>query len=113
MEKQELLDKTRETLSPFETGNIIAYIKSLTLKSAMENPWIISILAIVIFYGVFKRSKFVLSTVFAIISITLLIRLTLPTGEGNELTLGSTLPFAFGGLVIGAFLIYFIFIKSE
>ncbi|WP_298437285.1 hypothetical protein [Geobacter sp.] len=113
MEKQEMLDKAKETLSPFETGNIISFIKGLTLKSAMENPWVIGILALVIFYGVFKRSKFVLSIVFAAVSIALLIRLTLPSGGGNELTLGSTIPFALGGLVIGAFLIYFIFIKSE
>ena len=113
MEKQEILDKGKEALSPFETQNIIAFVKGLTLKSAMENPWIIGILGLLIFYGVFKRSKFVLSMVFAIVSIALLIRLTLPSGEGNELTLGSTIPFALGGLVIGAFLIYFIFIKSE
>ncbi|AJE02464.1 hypothetical protein [Geobacter pickeringii] len=113
MEKQEMVDKAKETLSPFETQNIVTFIKNLTLKGAMENPWIIGILVLLIFYGVVKRSKFVLSIVFAAVSIALLIRLTLPSGEGNELTLGSTIPFALGGLVIGAFLIYFIFIKSE
>lgn len=113
MEKQEMVDKAKETLTPFETQNIVTFIKHLTLKGAMENPWIIGVLVLLIFYGVVKRSKFVLSIVFAAVSIALLIRLTLPSGEGNELTLGSTIPFALGGLVIGAFLIYFIFIKSE
>lgn len=113
MDKQALADKARETLSPFETQHIITFVKGLTLKSAMENPWVIGIMAILIFYAIFKRSKFVLATLFAIVSIALLIRFTLPSGEGNELSLGSTIPFAFGGLVIGAFLIYFLFIKSE
>jgi hypothetical protein len=113
MEKQEILDKGKEALSPFETQNIIAFVKNLSLKSAMENPWIIGIFAILVFYAVIKRSRLVLASLFAIISIMLLIRFTLPSGEGNELTLGSTIPFAFGGLVIGAFLIYFLFIKSE
>ncbi|BDV44344.1 hypothetical protein GURASL_32670 [Geotalea uraniireducens] len=113
MDKQALADKARDILSPLETQNIVKFVKGLTLKNAMENPWVIGIMSILIFYAVFKRSKFVLATLFAIISISLLIRFTLPSGEGNELTLGSTLPFAFGGLVIGAFLIYFLFIKSE
>ncbi|RNC69167.1 MAG: hypothetical protein ED859_08075 [Desulfuromonadales bacterium] len=113
MEKQEMLDKAKDTLSPFETQNIITFIKGLTLKGAMENPWIIGLFAILAFYAVFKRSKAVLATLFAVISITLLIRFTLPASGGNELSLGSTLPFAFGGLVIGGFLIYFLFIKSE
>ncbi len=33
--------------------------------------------------------------------------------EGDTLNVSSTLPFAFGGLAIGAFLIYLFFIKTE
>uniref|UniRef100_A0A831XES4 Uncharacterized protein n=1 Tax=Geobacter metallireducens TaxID=28232 RepID=A0A831XES4_GEOME len=113
MDKQDMLEKGKEALTPFETQNIVTFVKNLTLKGAMENPWIIGIFAILVFYAVIKRSKGVLAFLFAVVSITFLIRFTLPSGEGNELSLGSTLPFAFGGLVIGGFLIYFLFIKSE
>jgi len=113
MDKQEMLDKGKEVLTPFETQNIVTFVKTLTLKGAMENPWIIGIFAILVFYAVIKRSKGVLAFLFAVVSLALLIRFTLPSGEGSELSLGATLPFAFGGLVIGGFLIYFLFIKSE
>lgn len=113
MEKQELLDKTVETLSPFETGNIVHFMQNLTMKSAMENPWLMGFFLVLAFYAVIKRSKFVLASLFAAISIMLLVRFTLPADSGNELTLSSTLPFAFGGLAIGGALIYFIFIKTE
>ncbi len=109
----EILDKTKEVLSPFETGNIITFMKNVTLKSAMENPWLIGLFMVIFFYAVIKRSKFVLAFLFAAVSIMLLTRFTLQGQEGNELTLSSTLPFAFGGLAIGGVLIYFIFIKSE
>ncbi len=113
MEKQEIIKKTVETLSPFETENIVKFLQNTTLKSAMENPWFVGIFLVIAFYAVVKRSKFVLGFLFSAIAIMLLIRFTLPAGGENELTLGSTLPFAFGGLAIGGALIYFIFIKSE
>lgn len=113
MNKEEMLNKGQQALTPFETQNIVTYVKNLTLKGAMENPWIIGLFAILIFYAVVKRSKAVLAFLFAVVSISFLIRFTLPSGQGNELSLASTLPFAFGGLVIGGFLIYLLFIKSE
>ena len=113
MEKEELLKKTEQAVSPFETENIISFITNLTFKSAMENPWIIGFFLIIFFYAVIKRSKPVLLFLFAAISIMFLIRFTLPAGEGNELTITSTLPFAFGGLAIGGVLIYFSFIKGD
>jgi hypothetical protein len=113
MEKEELLKKTEQAVSPFETEHIVNFIKNLTFKSAMENPLIISFFLVIFFYAVVKRSKPVLLFMFAAISIMLLVRFTLSGQEGNELTLGSTLPFAFGGLVIGGVLIYFSLIKED
>ena len=113
MEKQEMIEKATETLSPFETGHIIDFIKNMSMKSVMENPWLLSILAIIFFYAVIKRSKAVLLSLFAFISLIALIRFTLMEEGGSELSLQSTLPFAFGALAIGAALIYFVFIKSE
>ena len=113
MDKEAILNKTREIMTPFETENIVRFATNLSVKSLMENPWVIGIFIVVFFYAVIKRSKFVLSFLFAVVSIFLLIRFTLQGPEGNEMTLGSMLPFAFGGLTIGGALIYFNFIKSE
>jgi hypothetical protein len=113
MEKQELLKKTEEVISPFETERIVFFIKNLTFKTAMENPLIIGFFLLISFYAVVKRSKPVLLFLFAAFSIMLLVRFTLSGQEGNDLTVASTLPFAFGGLVIGGVLIYFTFIKTD
>lgn len=112
MEKQELINKTKETLTPFETEHVVHFVKSLTLKSAMENPWIIGAFLILFFFAVIKRSKFVLLTLFTVIALMVLMRFAFPT-SGDELALSSTLPLVFGGLLIGVVIIYFSFIKSE
>jgi len=114
MEKQQLVEQAKERLTPFETGNIVEFIQHLTLKSAMEHPLLIMIFLVFAFYAVVKRSKFVLLFLFASISIMLLIRYTLsPEMVGGGLTIGSTLPFAAGGIVIGGALIYLTFIKHD
>ncbi len=113
MDKQEMIDKTRETLSPFETEHIVEFLKNMSMKSIMENPWLIGLLVIISFFAFVKRSKPVLVTLFTFIAIMFLIRYTLQGQEGNELTLRSTLPFTFGALAIGAALIYVTFIKSD
>jgi hypothetical protein len=112
MDKQELINRTKETLVPFQTDHIISYLKSLTLERAMENPWLIAAFIIIFFYAVVKRSKFVLLSLFTVISLMVLIRYTFPAG-GGEMALSSTLPFVFGALLIGAVVLYFNFIKSE
>ncbi len=112
MDNQSLVDKTRETLAPFQTEHIVNFLKNLTLKSAMQNPWIVSAFLIIFFYAVIKRSKFVLLTLFTGISLMVLIRYTFPSNmEGMTLT--SLLPFVFGALLIGAVVLYFSFIKTE
>lgn len=113
MEKEAMLGKAKSTLAPFETENIINFMKHLTLKSAMENPLVIGIFLVFFFFAVIKRSKPVLLTLFSVIAIMFLVRFTLPVEQGNELTLSSTLPFAFGALAIGSALIYFMFIKGD
>lgn len=112
MEKQELITKTKDALSPFETENVIKFLQNLTMKSAMENPWIIGGILVVFFYAVVKRSKFVLLALFSMIAVMLLVRFAFPPA-GEELNLSSTLPFVLGGLVIGGVLLYFNFVKTE
>jgi hypothetical protein len=112
MEKQELINKTKETLTPFETENLVAFVKNMTLQSVMGNPWIMGVILIIFFYAVIKRSKFVLLGLFTVISLMLLVRFSFHSA-GDEMSLSSTLPFVFGGVAIGAVIIYFSFIKSE
>lgn len=114
MQKEQMLDKAKEQLSPFETGHIVDFIQHLTLKSAMENPIIIIFFLIIAFYAIIRRSKFVLVFILGAIMIMLLIRYTLsPEQVGGELSVSTTLPFVGGGLAIGAVLIYLTFIKHE
>ncbi len=112
MEKQQMLEKTRETLAPFETEQIVNFVRTLSVKSAMEHPLFFVLILLFLIYGVVKRSKFVLLFLFASVAIMLLVRYFMPV-EGDQLDVKSTLPFAFGGLAIGAALIYFTFIKSD
>ncbi len=109
-----MLDQAKDKLSPFETGNIAEFIQHLTLKSAMEHPFIIIVFLLFAFYAVVRRSRIVLLFLFAVISIMLLVRYTLaPEIVGGGMTIESILPFVAGGLVIGGALIYFSFIKSD
>lgn len=110
---QSVVEKTREIVAPLETDQIFHFMKNLTFKSAMENPLFIGIFAVIFFYAVVKRSKPVLIILFGAIALMFLVRYTLPADSSNELTVSSTLPFAFGALAIGAALIYFIFIKTD
>ena len=112
MDTSALLQKAAQKLTPFETENLVNAARHLTVKGALSNPWFVCGFLIVAFYAVVRRSKFVLATLFTTISLLLLLRYTMPT-EGDSLNLSSTLPFAFGGLAIGAFLIYLYFIKTE
>lgn len=113
METQQILSSARKILTPLETENIIHFARTLSVKTALENPILIGIFLILFFFGVVKRSKPVLLTIFATVALLFLIQYTLPTDPGGDLTLKSTIPFAFGGLGIGAAVIYFIFIKGE
>ena len=112
MEKRAILEKTIETLAPFETENVLQFLRHLTVKSAISSPWFVAGFLIIAFYAVVVRSKFVLSMLFTAASLLILIRYTVPV-DGDTLTLSSTLPFGFGALAIGAVLIYFHYIKTE
>jgi hypothetical protein len=111
MQKELIISKTEQVLSPFETEHIIKFIKDLSFTTIFNNPYILTLLLAVFFFAVIKRSKFVLLFLFTLLSLMALVRYTLPTGP--DLSATTMLPFAFGCLAIGAVLIYFIFIKTE
>lgn len=111
MEKERLIEKTQQVLSPFETENIVRFIKELSFRTVMDNPWMLALLVLVFFFAVIKRSKFVLLFLFTLLTLMALVQYTLP--QADAMTASSLLPFAFGCLGVGAVLIYFIFIKVE
>lgn len=112
MDTASIVEKATEKLAPFETAHIVQFMKNLTVQSALGNPWIVGLFLVVLFYAVVVRSKFVLCALFTTISLLLLIRYTMPA-DGDGVALSCTLPFAFGALAIGGFLIYLYFIKTE
>lgn len=111
MEKERMLEKTREVLTPFETENLVSFIKNISFQSFKDHPWLILVFLAIFFYAVIRRSRFLLLFLFTFFSILLLIRYTLP--ETGELSVKALLPLAAGGLCIGGVIIYFSFIKSE
>lgn len=112
MDKSAIIQKTVDTLSPFETANLVDFLKHLTVRDAITNPWFVGIFLVIAFYAIVVRSKFVLSVLFTAVSLLILLRYTMPA-EGDSFALSTTIPFAFGGLAIGAVLIYLNFIKTE
>jgi hypothetical protein len=115
MDKQKMIDKTVEVLRPFETENLMNTLQTLSLKELFTNPILLCVFAILLFFGVYKKSKTILLSLFSIVGMILIIKFALPAGTaGNaEMSLGSVVPFVVGGVVIGAVIIYFTFIKSE
>ena len=111
MKKQEIIAKAQEVLTPFETENIVKFVKELSFATVIGNPGMHGILVLVFFFAIIRRSKFVLLFLFTLLTLMALVHYTLP-GDG-ELTVGALLPFAGGCLGVGAVLIYFTFIKTE
>ena len=111
MEKKEFLDKTVETLKPFETQNLMTAIQTQSLTELFTN-WVFLLAAVIlIFFGIYKRSKAVLLTFFMLVAMVIIAKYTLPP-PGAELTMSSLLPFVGAGLGAGCVIVYFIFIKD-
>lgn len=112
MDKQQLIEKTTEVLAPFETGNLINTIQTLTLNQIFTHPVVLVIITVVFFLGVIKKSKTVLLTLFSLIGLIVILRYAMPA-PGEEISLKEILPFVGGGVLIGGVVIYFSLIKSE
>jgi hypothetical protein len=111
MDKQQLIEKTTETLRPFETSNLMATMQSLTLSQIFTNPVVLIIIIGVLFFGILKRSTPILLTLFFLIAMIVFMRYAMPPA-GQELTLSSIGPFIGFGVAIGGVIIYFSMIKS-
>lgn len=112
MDKQQLVDKTTETLRPFETANLIETMQHLTVTQVFSNPAVLIIVSVIFIFGVVKRSKPVLLSLFALFCIAVIVRFAMPA-PGDDLSTSSLLPFIGGGLLIGCVTIYFTLIKSD
>ena len=114
MDKQQLIEKATEVLRPFETENLIKTMQTLTLKEIFTNPVVLLVITFLLFFGVIKRSKTVLLTLFSLIGLIVIMRFAMPaTTSGEELSLGSIIPFITIGVVIGGVVIYFSMVKSD
>lgn len=112
MDKQHLIEKTTETLKPFETANLIDAAQHLSIKQIISHPAVLFFILVVFFFGVIKRSKAVLLTLFLFFGLIVIMRFAMPSQDG-ELSMTAMLPFIGGGLLIGGVLIYFSLIKSD
>lgn len=112
MDKQQLLEKTEEALRPFETANLMTTIQTLTLHQIFTHPAVLATIAVVFFFGVVKRSKTVLLTLFSVIGLIVMVRYAIPA-DNAEMSLGTIVPFVVCGIVIGGVIIYFTMIKSD
>ena len=112
MDKQQLLEKVTETLRPFETSNLMETMQHLSIKQIFSHPAVIITLVAIFFFGVVKRSKTALLSLFSLICVTAIMRYAMPAA-GDSLTISSMLPFIGGGLLLGGVVIYFSLIKSD
>lgn len=111
MENQSMTEKVVAALKPFETQNLMNTIQNLTLEQIFTNWVFLLVTAGLIFFGIFKRSKTVLLTVFFLISLIVMIRFAMPP-PGSDMELKSLIPFVCFGLGIGGVIVYFTFIKD-
>jgi hypothetical protein len=111
LEKQDLVDKTVETLRPFETQNLMDTIQNMTLQQIFSNWVLLLIICGLLFFGIYKRSKTVLLTLFSLVALIVMVKYTMPA-PGAEFGLKNIIPFAAFGLGIGGVIVYFSFIKD-
>ena len=112
MEKQQIIEKIAETLRPFESDNLINSMKQLSVNQVFAHPAILILLVVVFFFGVIRRSKTVLLSLFALFCIAVIIRFAMPV-PGDDLSFQSMMPFVGGALLVGSVVIYFSLIKSD
>lgn len=111
MDKQQLIEKTTDVLRPFETENLITTMQTITLQQIFTNPVVLLVIALVLFFGVIKRSKTVLLTLFSLIGLIIIMRFAMPA-PSEEMSLSSIIPFVGIGVVVGGVVVYFTLIKD-
>lgn len=112
MDKQEFVEKTAEVLRPFETSNLIEALKNMSVEQVFSHPIVLILIFAIFFFGVVKRSKAALLSLFVLFCVAVIVRYAMPA-PGDDLSFSSMLPFIGGGLLAGCVVIYYSLIKSE
>jgi len=112
MTKQQLIEKTVEVLQPFETDNLIEAMKHLSIKQVYSHPAVLFLIFSVFLFGIVRKSKAALLSLFSLVSCTVIMRYAMPV-PGDNLSITSMIPFIGGGLLVGGVIIYFLLIKSD
>lgn len=112
MDKQQLTEKTTETLRPFETANLIDTMQHLNVKQLFSHPLVLILILAIFFFGVVKRSKTLLLSLFSLFCVAVIIRYAMPV-PGDDLSFSSMFPFIGGGLLVGGVIIYFSLIHTD
>ncbi len=112
MDKQKLIEKTTETLRPFETTNLIDTVQHLSVNQVFSHPAVLIIIVSIFIFGILKRSKTVLLSLFALFCIAIIMRYAMPV-PGDDLSFRSLMPFVGGGILVGGVVIYFSLIKTD
>jgi len=106
-----MLDKTAEVLKPLETENLMNTIQNLSLQQIFSNWVLLLAVSGLLFFGLYKRSKTVLLTLFFLVSLIVMVKIAMPA-QGQEISLKTVLPFVGFGLGIGGVIVYFTFVKD-
>ncbi len=112
MDKERLITKTGQLLQPFETRNVIIFLKELNLNSLIHHPQVSVPLMLFLLFAIWRWTRVLLLCLFTLLSLSMLIRYTLPP-PGMELTLSSTFPFILGCMGIASVLLYFSFLRTD
>lgn len=112
MDRERLVTKTEQALSPLETDNVITFLKGLTVRSFTGHPEVTGLLILILVFALWRWTRQTLLTFFTLLSLGMLIRYTFPP-PGVEITFMSALPFVLGCMGISAVLLYFLFIRTD
>jgi len=52
MGNQEIITKVKDVLYPFETENVVKFVKELSFTTVMGNAWMLGILLVVFFFEI-------------------------------------------------------------
>jgi len=90
-----------------------ARFEGMDIVALLHDPWFIGGSVVFAAVCLFRQALKPLVLYAGVIAFSLLIKYTLPEGSGAMLDTKQLLGFAGGSIVIGAILIYFLFIRAD
>lgn len=111
MDKEELLERTVELLQPLEAQHLMKTVQHLTMQELFSNWMLWAITLPLIIYGVCKKSKMMLLTIFFLFVLIVVVKFAMPS-PNEEMSLRSIIPFMVVGVGAGSIIVYFLFVKD-